>query len=274
MQSTSGEVVLACENDVEALINLEKSSLPPWLWGGSDAIIKHLKEFADGIVMVKKPNGDCIGALFAKKTLVNNATDEFPPQNAIAGKTHYDYVKHASEGNALIYTSVFFNSDVDLADHYKPTRIVIDLQNGMKIDDDIKFQGYALGTTNYYLHKYGKYAEFMWHWNSGNPLTWRKYSVQRFSRPGGGQVIDPVLNGFWNNSFTQEMDFKRSFNDAINITVSIDQFNGYRLSYKPNTWKQIGENIWECFSEGLWYINSSKNMATYVEGRVWCLHKF
>ena len=97
----------------------------------------------------------------------------------------------------------------------------------------------------------------------GHDLDFETYcwSVQE----GTGKPIDPWLRSLsWSGLELLAVNVA-----AMTVNVPNGEFEGYKAGYKPDAWAEVAPGIWECQEVGVWTVDDSIGIATYVEHNVW-----
>ncbi len=228
---------------------LERPNWAPWLSTTREQMIKASRVFPEGQLLLKGTDGEPLASISTNRIKWDGDPKSLGRWQDITDdrtcKSTYEF-----DGNTLIMMWINVSKDHQGSGYAKIlTEEVLRLAKSSGIDN-------VIGA--YRPNEYGKYklaAEL--------PVDFEAYC--KMVRKEDGLPVDAWLRNLTRNG----MRPLKVDSNAFTIDVTIGQFEQYRSEYRPELWKMVSQNVWECGETGSWTINPAASTAAYSESKLW-----
>jgi hypothetical protein len=227
---------------------LEHPNWAPWLEASTTTIAERATVFPAGQLVIK--DGETFLASLSMNQINwdgNPAT--LPNWDQVAGVDTTNYSEtYQAAGNTLVMMSM--NVALESKGQQLPTKMI----------EYVKLLAQELGVA-YVIGSFRPSGYGLAKKQTGFQLPFWEYctTLQTDSQ----KPVDPWLRSLWWNG----MQLMQEDPQAMQVSISLADFNQYRLSFKPEAWVEIQPGVWECEEVGTWVVVAET--ATYKESNVW-----
>lgn len=227
---------------------LEHPNWAPWLEASPTTMAGRSVVFPEGQLVIKD-QGCLAASLSMNRIQWNGVPATLPNWDQVAGIEVTDYSQtYQPAGNTLVMMSM--NVAPEAKGKQLPTKMI----------DYVKLLAQHLGIEHvigsFRPSGYGvakKVHEF--------DLPFWQYCFS--TQTGSDKPVDPWLRSLWWNG----MQMIQEDPQAMQVTVSLAEFELYKRSYKTDAWVEVTPGVWECEEVGSWQV--SDDSAVYTEANVW-----
>jgi hypothetical protein len=237
--------------EVQALYSaLEEPNWAPWLSASPETLAARADVFPEGQLVMKDPSGAYIGSLSLNQIMWDGKPNHLPSWDEVAGDPTDYSTTYNPHGNTLVLLSM--NVSPEWKGKHVPSKLII---NAKKLAFKL---GIAHIMGSFRPSGYGEAKQQM-----GFDLDFAAYC--NMTRQDSSKPIDPWLGSLWHMG----MHMVAIDKNAMIVSVPMDEFLGFKQTYKPNVWKEIVPGTWECGEVGVWKVDEQMQSATYKESNVW-----
>ncbi|HLC87875.1 MAG TPA: hypothetical protein VJG66_02370 [Patescibacteria group bacterium] len=234
--------------DGEKIFELEEKCWAPWLRMTADILSSIAGVFPEGQLLVEDENG-LIRASLTTNRIEWPGKEKFPTWDEVAGEgiESGDYhLTYKKDGDTLVMMS-------------------------MNVHPDFRGEGYP-GLMLERLRNYSKQNEIKHIIGPFRPSDYGIFKLKQ-TDPGfskycemkreDGMPVDGWLRNLYRNGMKKIKIQKKS----MFVKVSKDEFEQFKVNYRPDLWKEIKKNTWECGEVGNWKLFADH--AIYTEDNIW-----
>lgn len=240
--------------DIEAIYtNLEEPNWPPWLVASQAVLEDRRKTYGEGQILIRNKEGDPVASVTTNRVNWDNYPDPkgLPPTwDSCAGKNgEADFGRaYDPSGNAIVLLAMNVNSAYQ--GMQLPSRLIRAVRN-LAVEE-----GAACVISPFRPSGFGQYKH-----DTGN-RDFMEYCelARQDGLPVDGWIRNLERNG---GRFLGECP------NAMVVTVSIEEWKGYKDTYKPDMWHEVSPGVWDCGETGEWVVNKAAGTTTYSESNIW-----
>jgi GNAT superfamily N-acetyltransferase len=240
------------KDGIEIYKQLEILNWAPWLAASPESLSGRAIVFSQGQLKITEPGGNIIASLSTNRIHWNGDVGSLPSWDDVAGDPT-DYSKtYQPNGNTLVLMSMNVHPD------YRGLGLARELiRQARKVAKNLEVN-YLIGS--FRPNEFGNFKLIGNNWS----VPFEKYCnmIREDCLPIDSWLRNLVRNGMIPLTVDQ---------NAMTVTVPLDQFNHYRTSYNPDNWKEVWPGLWECGEVGRWTVNHIDSTATYKESNLWGL---
>src|SRR3989344_7579303 len=226
---------------------LEVPNWAPWLRASPETLAKRAEVFPEGQLEIWTPEGRPIASLSLARFDYNGDPKLLATWDELMGVPATGEKTFIPDGNAVGMMSINVRPDYQ---GQGLTKTIIDTVKDKSQELGAK---YVMGS--FRPSQFGEYSQ------SDPNASFKEYVDSK--RP------DDLPKDAWLRALARNGMKMLRIDDAAMVVpdVSIEQFDEYRRTYKPEKWKQIAPSVWRCGETGIWLAGDKS--ATYVESNVW-----
>lgn len=264
LEAKNLQVVTWDDIDPQAIYQqLENPNWAPWLEASIDSIAGRASVFSEGQLLLVNKDGIPMASLSINRINWDGNPDTLPTWDEIAGDpTDYSQT-YQPEGNTYVLMSM--NVSPAGRGQRLPTALINKVQI-MAYQEDIE---YIVGS--FRPNEFGKKKQ-----ESQQALDFWEYVTEmkttRVDEQGvfgeAGSEVDLPLDAWLRSLSWVGMNILVEDPSAMVVTVSLEEFEHYKQTYKPDSWWQDESGLWHCSEVGCWLVDEASKSATYVESNV------
>jgi len=231
--------------------NMERYNWAPWLAASPDSLAGRAQTFPEGQMLLRGPNNELLASISTNQITWDGCKTHLPSWDEVAGDpTTYENT-YQKDGNALVLMSVNVNPQ------YKKNGLATTLVK------EVQALAKEIGVT--YLIGSFRPSEFGTYKNECGNTPFAEYINLKTIKSDGEVPYDAWIRSLTRNG----MHPIKIDEHAMYVTIGLAEFVGLKALHKPELWKQMDEDIWECCEVGQWHIDKKVGIATYIESNLW-----
>lgn len=236
--------------DAQLIFNdLESRNWAPWLSTPEHVLADYAQVFPEGQLIIKDNDGIPIATLTTNRINWDGDPESLTTWDDIAGGSveigNYRNT-YTPDGNTLVLMSMNVHPDHQ-GNGYAKTLVE-------QIQATAKKLGVNHVISPFRPTNYGDYK--------------RQYGDPGFDAYCGMTREDGFpVDGWLRNLARNGMQPLKIAEKSMKVIVPTSQFEEYKINYNPQSWKQIGDDMWECGEVGTWQVSNGN--AVYTENNIW-----
>lgn len=239
------------ESALEIYQTMEIYNWAPWLAASPESLAGRAQVFPEGQLLLRGPNKELLASLSTNRVSWDGNKSNLASWDEVAGDPTTYEKTFQQDGNALVLMSMNVNPE------YKKNGLATALVK--EVQDLARELGVEYLIGSFRPSEFGNYKA------KNGSMPFEQYINMTTTKPEGLLPYDAWIRSLTRNGMKPLKVDKH----AMCVTVDLAEFEELKTQHKPECWKQISENTWECGEVGEWIIDQEHICATYIESNLW-----